>query len=1768
MAGCPARCVLPDGHSLGIGMKRFRHFLGSLLCWGLWVFTGHGQVVISEFLASNGRGLLDSDGDRPDWIELHNIGTTAVDLLGWSLTDNAALPRKWVFPSVTLPAGGYRVVFASGKNRTNAAAALHTSFSLSVDGEYLGLFAPEETVAATEFAPAYPPQRPDISYGMRAGQLYYFNPPSPNAANVGGLADFVAETRFTRDRGLYEEPFDLEIRCDTADAVIRYTTNGAIPTLTLGMTYGGPIQIDHSTVIRAAAFKAGLQSSVVDTHTYLFLGDVIRQQPNGQVPWPEWPAPGSQSQQYDYGLDPQIVDSTTYRDQIVPALKALPSFSVVTALSNLFHVQTGIYSNPGQDGRPWERPCSLELLYPDGTEGFQINCGIRIRGGFSRSTANPKHAFRLFFRSEYGESKLRYPLHEGGVEEFDALDLRTFQNYSWSFDPGNGANGVFIRDVFSRDTQIAMGHPGERGNYYHLYINGVYWGIFNSCERPEANFGEAYFGGVADNYDVVKVEAGPYTINATDGNLQAWTRLYNLCRGITLANADERFWRVQGRDPDGALNPGLENLLDVEHLIDYMLVIVFGGNLDAPISNFLGNTRPNNWYGLRDRSGTNGGFRFIAHDAEHTLLNLNENRLGPYPSGSDSVVYSNPQYLWQQLWRSPEFRLRIADRVQKHYFNGGVLTPQSTRARFAARTNQLYLAVVAESARWGDSKRPNPLTRDGNWLPAANNILNNYLPHRTGTNLLQLRAAGLLQRLTAPVLGRHGGLVPSGFPLALGGAGDGSILYTLNGTDPRSVGGVVHPGALVHGAPVPISNAVRLMARVRRLSGGTNEWSALTDVLFHVEQDFSGLQVSEIHYAPGVPVPAGEWGAEEYEFLELKNAGATALDLSGVRVTGGIEYEFPLGTILEPGGFWVLAENAAAFSERYPGRAPDGVFTGRLSNSGERVAILGVDGTVVLEVTYGTAAPWPPAARGLGFSLVPIDPVRNPAPSAGTSWRASSTVHGSPGTDDPVPGIVSVWVNEVIANTARPQVDVVELYNPHDQPAPVGGWFLTDDGSNPRKYRIPDGTVIRPGGYLVFNEDHFAAVSQGTNAFRFSAQGDEAFLFSADGAGNLTGYLDGGVFSASPDDAGIIRHVNSVGAVEYVLAVAPTPGGMNSGPAIGPVVFQEIHPVPGPGELSFVEIRNITGQPQPLFDPEHPENTWQLGGLEFSFPPGVVLPPDGYALVTESDAAVFRARFGIPASIPVFGPVPGRLQAAGERLDLRRPDRPRFIEDADGEESVEVDYILVDRVRFSLAPPWPAGVGSGGVSLERRIPVTYGNDPASWRAATGGPSPGSAAEGNRSPRVEAGPNQSLTAQAFPLAVVVAGSATDDGLPVVPGVLSVQWQQVSGPPGVVFRNPGSSNGMVDLPGQGAFGLRMTVSDGERATSDDVLLTVERGGTKGTLMSFGSVWRYFDQRVNLGTTWRQPGFNDSSWASGRARLGYGGDGEVTTINGGTASDRIPTAYFRGRFNVVDPRVISALTVRLIRDDGGVVYLNGVEVMRVGMPEGIISFSTFANTVIGGAEETTPADAGVSPARLVAGENVLAVEIHQANSTSSDLGFDLALEAVVIGLNQAPTVDAGMAGEVTLPARAMLRAAFTDDGLPQPPGAPVFEWSRVSGPGTVTFMTPGSPMTEATFGVAGTYVLGFSAADGEFTVSDTVTVQVLPGETVAPLLSAIAGDPVSLRFEAASGAAYTLRYSLELEAGDWQVLVEVPAGAARVVEVPDAAADEQRFYQVILR
>jgi len=200
-----------------------------------------------------------------------------------------------------------------------------------------------------------------------------------------------------------------------------------------------------------------------------------------------------------------------------------------------------------------------------------------------------------------------------------------------------------------------------------------------------------------------------------------------------------------------------------------------------------------------------------------------------------------------------------------------------------------------------------------------------------------------------------------------------------------------------------------------------------------------------------------------------------------------------------------------------------------------------------------------------------------------------------------------------------------------------------------------------------------------------------------------------------------------------------------------------------------------------------------------------------------------------------------------------------------------------------------------------------------------------------------------------------------------------------------------------------------------------IVVSPGANGATLIPTGAVWKYLDDGSDQGTAWTAVSFNDSTWASGPAQLGYGDGDEATMVGfGPDAANKYITTYFRKAFGVTNASSVTGLVVRLLRDDGGVVYLNGVEVFRSNMPSGPISFNTLAVTAAGGADETTNYYSADIPASLlVSGVNVVAVEIHQNAATSSDLSFDLALVSTasqppvppsIITQPQSQTVPAG--------------------------------------------------------------------------------------------------------------------------------------------------------------
>ncbi|MBN2136904.1 MAG: lamin tail domain-containing protein [Sedimentisphaerales bacterium] len=949
---------------------------------GKWYELGI-PLVINELLASNDGGARDPQNEDDDWIEIYNAGDHAIDVGGMHLTDNLDDPNKWQIPDdwptlTTIDPGEYLVIWADNDVDKNP-VGLHAGFELSAGGEEVGLYANDGTILVDSVE--FPDQETNISYGRYpdgSDEWRLFSFPSPGSTNIGGYAGLVSDVKFSHERGFYDEPILVTIACDTEGAGIYYSIDGEEPGKVSGRTvtgipYTGPISITGTTCLRAVAVISGWKPSAIVTQTYLFIADIKNQSPAGEAPGAGWPAPGYfDGQLLDYGMDPDIVHGYDYSAIFNDAMLSIPSVSLVTELPNLFDYWTGIYVDAEKDGPDWERPVSVELINPDGSDGFQINAGLRIRGGYSRQGANPKHAFRLLFGPEYG-GELEFPLFgDEGVDKFSNVDLRCSQNYSWSFN-GSDENSA-VREVFSRDTQGEMGHPYTRSRYYHLYLNGHYWGLYQTQERSEASFAESYMGGSKDDYDVMKVDTDGYYMFPTDGDSTAYRRLYNAA--ITGFGMTEAYYRAQGMNPDGTPNPAYERMLDTDNLIDYMIIEYYTGDRDGPGSRFV--NRPNNTYCIYNRENPDG-WKSLHHDNEHTLgVSSSEiNMVIPFTSAGSQFLYFNPHWLHERLaTQSVDYRMRFADHVYKHFFNGGLLTPAVSQARINKRVAQIELAIIGESARWGDAKRATPFTRNDHWQPEINELVNVYIPPRTNVVLNQFKNVGWYPNVQPPVFSRPSGHLGFGSAVGLSGAG-GIIYYTDDGSDPRQPGGGINTSAQVYTEPIDISVSSIIKARIKT----DTEWSPLAEAVYGVGPVAENLRITELMYHP---METGDPEDPNREFIELTNIGSDPINLNMVRFTKGISFTFG-NFVLAPGQIIVLVRDEAAFLERYQGfwGTIGGEFDGKLDNGGERIRLEDALGQTILDFKYKDG--WYDLTDGQDFSLT----ITDPADSISYEWDTS-----------------------------------------------------------------------------------------------------------------------------------------------------------------------------------------------------------------------------------------------------------------------------------------------------------------------------------------------------------------------------------------------------------------------------------------------------------------------------------------------------------------------------------------------------------------------------------------------------------------------------------------------------------------------------------------------------------------------------------------------------------------------------------------------------------
>ena len=633
------------------------------------------------------------------------------------------------------------------------------------------------------------------------------------ASGIASSMEQVADTRFNYKRGFYSVGFTVVIQSETEGSLLRYTTDGSLPGPDHGRGGRNPVSVDISetTVLRAIAYAQGKLPSNVDTQTYIFLDDVIRQPKQvAGYPTPLLPAGRDTTVELDYEMDPDIVDDPSQRATLIRGLKSIPTLSLAVDRTAMFGVD-GIYFASRDDGRT--RKASAEFIYPNHPgRSFQENCALE-----SHAAAGVKRSLKLKFKKEFGPAKLKTTFFQdnavfNGDSATDTLDqivLRsgTIRSFAMNFLPNRT---TYVRDQWARDSQIAMSGSGPHGTFVHLYINGLYWGLYNACERPDAWFTSATFGGAKEDWFAVN-HRGPF-----QGHPGRWDYLRGSLKDKDL------------RDPD---NYGeVQEYLDIEWFADYMVLAFMAGFGDWP---------RNNWYG-GNRNHPASPFRFFVWDAEVSWVSMRRpdgarrdsgsawNLQEPFRSSEDRQDQAMVG-IWHALRKSPEFMTIFADRVFKHCFHGGALTEENSIARWRALSDFIEDAVVAESARWGDARKglgATTRTRENTFYTEVERV-ETMMTGSVERLIKVLRQEGYYPRLDPPEFDTtRPGFLSAPSTRLHNPNPRGRIFYTIDGVDPRVSGGEAAASArLAENAEEITLRGSRMTIKARAKAGGV--WSAL-----------------------------------------------------------------------------------------------------------------------------------------------------------------------------------------------------------------------------------------------------------------------------------------------------------------------------------------------------------------------------------------------------------------------------------------------------------------------------------------------------------------------------------------------------------------------------------------------------------------------------------------------------------------------------------------------------------------------------------------------------------------------------------------------------------------------------------------------------------------------------------------------------------------------------------------------------------------------------
>jgi hypothetical protein len=1272
-------------------------------------------LVINEFMAANNLTVADPQGEYDDWIEIYNYGADSIDMGGMYIADDSTF---WQIPAgVSLNPCSYLLIWAD--DDVGDSPGLHANFKLSAGGDQVRLYRPDKKtlIDRRDFGA----QTTDISYGRYPDSnddWYSMSTPTPGASNIIGMAK---EVWFSRLGGVFTSNFSLTLATASPMATIRYTTNGTIPTASSTL-YSGPITINNSqtTRIRARAYETGLAPGLVASEVYMPLAADV--------------------QTFSSNLPIVVIDSFGYNiDAECNPSSYYPYRSVY-----------GVFIDTND--------CSRAKITDKAD--FTGKAGMRVRGDSSAAFFDKKqYSFETWDETNQDKnvSILGFPANSDWILSAPYDDKTLMRNvlaYKWSNDMGEYAVRTRFVELFLNDNggQVCWnGGTGSATDYQGVYVLmekiRIDKGRVDITKlQPTDNSEPEVSGGYIIKHDKNPLNDETFATTLVDyvGEFQYHEP------GLNEITPQQKTWikgyldefeTVLGSSGFADPNNGYAKYIDVKSFIDFFWMVELTKQIDAYVfSTYMYKDR-----GGKLKMGPVWDFNFSSGNACSDWW--------WYPEAFDWYNCSYWDYL---LFQDPEYDLRLVDRW--HELREGVFSDENIITDIDYYYNLLNAGAVArnftrwdilnmwilgnyyfgENYWWGDGL-PHTYQMEIEWFknwftgqgtPAPGETYEPLYADRVGwidTNIGYAFGYAFPPNFTVGgVAMNRGGHVSSGASLTMTGS-TGTIYYTLNGTDPREpfTGNAV---GTAYTTPITLNASVQVKARIKN---GT-AWSALNEATFAVGPVAENLRVTEIMYHPE---DTGNPDDPNTEFIELKNIGTSAINLSLVKFTNGVDFTFP-NMSLAAGQYVLVVKDQTAFVDKYgTGLNIAGEYSESLSNGGEEIHLKDAVGSKILEFTYSDG--WYPITDGNDFTLNIINPA-NPDVNSWDekeSWQASNVKGGSPGAayTSNIIANGAIVINEVLAHTDGPDGDWIELYNTTGSAINIGGWFISDSDGDFKKYEIAAGTTIPADGYVVFTE--VANFNNTSNPgchtkFALSKLGDQVYLSSGSGGQLSGGYSIKEEFGASSKNVSFGRYVKSAAAnydVDFTaMPSGPTKGTANSGPLVSDIVINEImyHSANQYDKLAeYIELYNRGSSTAVLYDPSNPSNTWKFtNGIDFTFPTGITMAPGEYLLVVRCNPTIFRVVYSVPGGVQVLGPFENDtgLDNEGEKLELSMPGTP----EPDG----YIPYIRVEQVNYSDgshplgSDPWPTSADGKGSSLGRKVPGNYGNDVDNWQAVV--PSPG------------------------------------------------------------------------------------------------------------------------------------------------------------------------------------------------------------------------------------------------------------------------------------------------------------------------------------------------------------------------------------------------------------------------------------------------------------